>query len=166
MAKRFFSMTGIAVVVLIVLAACGTPKDDGPVPTVTRIASPINAPVLSPTPDPGAEPTTAPTEAAGANTGEATVETAAGAEEVTITGHDIYFDPSELTIKAGKVTFNLPNDGAALHNFSIDALGIKVDMPPGTTQTVEADIPAGTYEYYCDIPGHKEAGMVGTLVVE
>ncbi len=77
MAKRFFSMTGMAVVVLIVLAACGTPQDEGPHPTVTRIASPINAPVLSPTPEEGAEPTAAPTEATGDATGEATEESTA-----------------------------------------------------------------------------------------
>ena len=165
MAKRFSSMAGIAVVVLIVLAACGTPKDEGPAPTVTRIASPLNYPVLSPTPQPGAEQATAPaepTEAAGADTSEP----AGDVQEVTITGHDIYFDPSEVHIKAGKVKFNLPNEGAAQHDFSIDELGIQVDMPAGSTQSVEADVPAGTYQFYCNIPGHKEAGMVGTLVVE
>lgn len=164
MAKRFFSMTGIAVVVLIVLAACGTPQDDEPHPTVTRIASPINAPVISPTPEEGAEPTTAPSEAAGGSTPEATEETAGG-QELTVTAHDIYFEPVELTASAGTITFILPNEGAAMHNFDIDALDILVDMPPGTTQTLEVDIPAGTYEYYCSIPGHKDAGMVGTLVV-
>ncbi len=166
MAKRFFSMTGIAVIVLIVLAACGSPQDDGPHPTVTRVASPINAPVISPTPEAGAETTTEPTAAADADSGEATAEPAAGGQEVTIVGHDIYFDPADVTIKAGKVTFDLPNEGAAMHNFAIDELGISVDMPPGTTQTVDADIPAGTYQYYCNVPGHKDAGMVGTLVVE
>lgn len=167
MAKRFFSMAGIAVVVLIVLAACGTPQDDGPEPTVTRIASPINAPVISPTPEAGAEPTTAPSdESVDADSGEATAEPADGGQEVTVVGYDIYFDPADVTIKAGKVTFILPNEGAAPHNFAIDELGISVDMPPGTTETVEADIPAGTYQYYCNVPGHKDAGMVGTLVVE
>lgn len=168
MAKRFFSMTGMAVVVLIVLAACGAPTDDhGLEPTVTRIASPINAPVISPTPAEG-QPTATPATAAGspeasADTGNAS---ASGEQEVTITAHDIYFDPSEVHIKAGKVKFILPNEGAAPHDFSIDELNISVALAPGATETVEADIPAGTYTYYCNIPGHKEAGMVGTLVVE
>lgn len=166
MAKRFFSMTGIAVIVLIVLAACGTPQDDEPEPTVTRIASPANAPVISPTPEEGAAPTAAPTEGAEEPTAEQSAEPGGGAQEVNIVGHDIYFDPAEVTIAAGAVTFILPNEGAAAHNFAIDELGISVDMPAGTTQTLEADIPAGTYEYYCNVPGHKAAGMVGTLVVE
>ena len=167
MAKRFFSMTGLAVVVLIVLAACGSPDDDGPHPTVTRVASPINAPVISPTPEEGAEPAAAPTEAAAQEPGEGTQEAGAeGGQEITVVSHDIYFDPSEITAQAGTITFVLPNEGAAEHDFSIDALDIHVNLPSGTTQTVEADIPAGTYEYYCAIPGHKDAGMVGTLVVE
>ncbi len=166
MAKRFFSMTGIAVVVLIVLAACGSPQDDEPHPTVTRIASPINAPVLSPTPEEGAEPTAGATEATGGENGEATQEAGGAGQEVTVVAQDIYFEPSELTVQAGAVTFILPNEGAAQHDFSIDELGIKVDMPAGSTQTLEVDIPAGTYQYYCSIPGHKDAGMVGTLVVE
>lgn len=164
MAKRFFSMTGMAVVVLIVLAACGAPKDEGPEPTVTRIASPINAPVVTATSVPG-EPTAAPTAAEG----EATVAgagDASGVQEVTITGHDIYFDPAEVHVKAGKVKFTLPNEGAAEHDFSIDELNIQVNMPAGTTQTLEVDVPAGTYQYYFNIPGHKDAGMVGTLVAE
>jgi plastocyanin len=166
MAKRFFSMTGIAVVVLIVLAACGAPDEDTPHPTVTRIASPINAPVVSPTPAEGEEPPAEPTEEAGGESGEATEQSGAGAQEVTVVGHDIYFEPAEITATAGSITFTLPNEGAAQHDFSIDELGIKVDMPPGSTQTLEAEIPAGTYEFYCSIPGHKDAGMVGTLVVE
>jgi plastocyanin len=166
MAKRFFSMTGIAVVVLIVLAACGAPKDDGPHPTVTRIASPANAPILSPTPEEGAEPTEAATEETGGDTGEATEESGSGAPELSVIARDIYWETAELSAPAGTVTLTITNEGAALHDFVIDALDIKVDLPPGGTQTVEVDLPAGTYEFYCSIPGHKEAGMVGTLVVE
>src|SRR5215213_6478408 len=119
MAKRFFSMTGIAVVVLIVLAACGASQDNGAHRGVTRIASQINAPVVSPTPADGEEATAAPTEASGGDTDEGTAESG-GAQEVTVTGHDIYFEPSEVNIKAGAVTFILPNEGAAEHDFSID----------------------------------------------
>ena len=57
------------------------------------------------------------------------------------------------------------NDGAAPHNFSIDELGIDIDVAPGETQETVINAPAGEYEYYCNVPGHKEAGMVGTLTV-
>jgi plastocyanin len=97
-------------------------------------------------------------------------EPAAGegaAESVTVESYDIYFEPSELSIPADTdVTVSLPNEGVALHNFSIDALGIDVDIAPGTTEEVVINAPAGEYEYYCNVPGHKPAGMLGTLSVE
>jgi uncharacterized cupredoxin-like copper-binding protein/mono/diheme cytochrome c family protein len=89
------------------------------------------------------------------------------AKPVEIVAHDIYFDPKEVTIPANTdVTISLPNQGAAPHTFSIDALKISVDLPPGETKSVVVNAPPGTYEYYCDVPGHKEAGMVGTLTVK
>ena len=44
---------------------------------------------------------------------------------------------------------------------------VHVAAAPGATGTVDfTPSEAGTYEFYCTIEGHKEAGMVGTLVVE
>ena len=92
---------------------------------------------------------------------------AAAAEPVTVTSLDIKFDPTEVSIPAETdVTFSLPNEGAALHNFSIDDLEIDVDQAAGETQEIAVNAPAGEYEYYCNVPGHREAGMVGTLIVE
>ena len=96
-----------------------------------------------------------------------TPSAAATAASATIESYDIYFEPKELTIPAGTdVTVTLPNDGMTLHNFSIDALDINVDIAPGETKTVTINAPAGSYEYYCNVPGHKPAGMVGTLTVQ
>ncbi|MDF3018142.1 MAG: halocyanin precursor-like protein [Thermomicrobiales bacterium] len=107
--------------------------------------------------------TTGATPAAGGE--EAAAGVGAG-EAVTVESYDIYFEPAELTIPADTdVTVSLPNAGAAPHNFSIDELGISVDIAPGATEETVINAPAGTYEYYCNVPGHKEAGMVGTLTV-
>ena len=89
---------------------------------------------------------------------------AAGTGSVRVESYDIYFEPRELTIPAETdVTVTLPNEGMTLHNFSIDALGISVDIAPGETKAMTINTPAETYEYYCNLPGHKPAGMVGTL---
>ncbi|HET7094976.1 MAG TPA: cupredoxin domain-containing protein, partial [Thermomicrobiales bacterium] len=98
----------------------------------------------------------------------ATTAPAAAAKSYTITAHDIFFDPKALTIPANTdVTIHLPNEGASPHDFSIDALKIAVALDPGETdKTVVINAPPGTYEYYCNVPGHKEAGMVGTLTVK
>jgi uncharacterized cupredoxin-like copper-binding protein len=86
----------------------------------------------------------------------------------TIAMIDINFDPKEVTIPANTdVTINLVNKGAAVHNFNIDQLNVHSgDIQPGQTGTVTVNAPAGDYQYYCAIPGHKEAGMVGTLHVQ
>jgi uncharacterized cupredoxin-like copper-binding protein len=49
----------------------------------------------------------------------------------------------------------------------IDALNVKLEhVQPGQTATVSfTPTVAGTYEYYCDVPGHKDAAMKGTLTV-
>ncbi len=89
---------------------------------------------------------------------------------IVLEAKDIAFEPTELTIKAANepVTIKMENTGAAMHNFTIDSLNISVDVQPG--ETVDIVIPAGTapgtYDFYCNVPGHKEAGMVGKLTVE
>lgn len=83
---------------------------------------------------------------------------------------DIAFQPHELTIYASTlpVTIVMENTGAAEHNFTIDSLDISVNVQPG--DAVDIVIPAGTapgvYDFYCNIPGHKEAGMVGKLIIK
>ncbi len=116
-------------------------------------------------------------DAAAATPGAAGATPAAGGEEqaaeqgageaLVVESYDIYFEPEELSIPAETdVTVQLPNVGAALHNFSIDELGIDVDIAPGATEETVINAPAGEYEFYCNVPGHKAAGMLGTLTVQ
>jgi plastocyanin len=60
----------------------------------------------------------------------------------------------------------ISNQDAFDHSFDIDALNIHVRLPAkGTAAVVVKANRAGTLEYYCGVPGHKDAGMVGALVV-
>jgi probable HAF family extracellular repeat protein len=98
---------------------------------------------------------------AGSTTGELL------ADKVEIVSHDIYFELEDVAIAANTaVTFVLPNEGITAHNFSIDALGVSVDLFPGATEELVINAPPGLYKYYCNVPGHKDMGMVGTLTVE
>jgi len=103
--------------------------------------------------------------AAGADSGEGQSAAAAAADVVA---GDIYFDPKQLTLAANTdVQVTVTNIGAAAHDFVIDELGIKTAMlNPGGSETVTINAPAGDYEYYCNVPGHKAAGMRGTLTLQ
>ncbi|CAN5768526.1 hypothetical protein BH23CHL4_BH23CHL4_18610 [soil metagenome] len=130
---------------------------------VSEDASPA---VASPA-DIDASPAPDDAEAAAEDTTDADGEGAAAVEPVTVVSHDIFFEPVEVTISPGTdVVFSLPTEGAASHNFSIDELEISVDLAPGETKEIMVNAPPGEYVFYCDVPGHREAGMIGTLLVE
>jgi uncharacterized cupredoxin-like copper-binding protein len=167
--RRTGVMTVVASFALVALTACGgggeqAHEDVTRVPIVSDAAVQATRDAASaPAATPGAEGGTL---AAGATPGAAGDETATAAVSVEVVSQDIFFEPSEVTIPANTdVTVNLPNKGAAPHNFSVDELGIDVDIAPGATEQAVINAPAGEYEYYCNVPGHKEAGMVGTLIV-
>jgi uncharacterized cupredoxin-like copper-binding protein len=95
------------------------------------------------------------------------VEPNASAEVVTIEGVDIDWNPNEVTIPANTdVTFSIPNNGVTFHTFVIPEYDIKLNMEPGSVQEVTVNLPPGRYDFICDVPGHAEAGMVGTIIVE
>lgn len=89
------------------------------------------------------------------------------AADFTIDLVDIAFDPSDLTIPADTdVTIALVNKGVATHDFNIDKLDLESGyIAPGTTKVITINAPAGSYDFYCNIPGHSAAGMVGVLTV-
>lgn len=75
------------------------------------------------------------------------------------------FDPSEIVIPADTdVTLRLVNVGAASHNLTIDGAGIVSPVLAGGEETtIVVNLPAGDYSIGCDVPGHRLAGMTGTL---
>lgn len=113
-----------------------------------------------------AQPATTETPAAPATTPVPTAAAAAGTtgKTVSLEAGNFYFKPNAVTIAAGTpVTFAIANVAQIPHNFSIDELKISVALPPGQTTEVTVTAPAGSYQFYCDLPGHRSAGMFGTL---
>jgi uncharacterized cupredoxin-like copper-binding protein len=94
------------------------------------------------------------------------------AQQVRITGLDIRYEPTTLTVRSGSpVRLTLNNTGALVHDWVVDDLeGKKVstgDVGAGRSGNVEfTPTRPGTYQFYCVQAGHKEAGMVGTLTVQ
>ena len=85
---------------------------------------------------------------------------------VSMSSGNMFFNPNKVTAQVNqKVTINFSNSG--FHTFVIDALGVEVDLKGKDTATITfTPTKKGTFEFYCDVPGHKAAGMFGTLVVE
>jgi len=102
---------------------------------------------------------------AGANAG-VSAETLAALPAFTAAHH--HFDQAELRARAGEtVAIRLENQDAAGHSFDIDEFDLHVSMPPGQPALALFKVSTpGTYTFYCGVPGHREAGMVGTLIVE
>jgi plastocyanin len=150
---------------------CATPLAESGAPPATVVPAPTTAADAG-----GSEPGTpialvpcgTPTNPAGGESGTGDQGNAAANTAVTIEMVDIAFNPKEVTIPANTdVTITLPNNGVAVHNFHVDELGIQSeDVQGGGSTTVTINAPAGTYEFYCAVPGHREAGMTGTLTVQ
>jgi uncharacterized cupredoxin-like copper-binding protein len=81
------------------------------------------------------------------------------------------FEPATITVKKGTpVRLTLTNGSALEHDWVVDNLdGKKIELhtgPKASATTEFTPTVAGSYEFYCSIPGHREAGMKGTLTVQ
>ncbi|MBI3998367.1 MAG: cupredoxin domain-containing protein [Armatimonadetes bacterium] len=91
----------------------------------------------------------------------------AGARTIEIVATDFAFTPAEITVRAGEVVnIRLVNRGVTLHDIVIPAQEIWIVAPEGESAITafRAGAP-GTYEFFCSVPGHREAGMVGRIIV-
>ncbi len=79
---------------------------------------------------------------------------------------DLYFEPEELSASAGEIEVVLDNVGDVEHDFVIEEEDdtVVVHADPGETATGTITLDAGTYTFYCSIPGHR-ATMEGVLEV-
>ncbi|MEX2587914.1 MAG: cupredoxin domain-containing protein [Actinomycetota bacterium] len=90
-----------------------------------------------------------------------------GGEQIEVQAGEFVFDPSRIEITAGEpVNIGLSNRGALIHDFTIVELDFQLRANAGRRSTGGLEVTdAGRYRFECTIPGHAQAGMVGTLVV-
>jgi len=115
------------------------------------------------------------------------------ATEITLVAQDFSYSPATMTVPAGEsITLILKNDGKVQHDFVIEKINVTnvieddnsssghdmghdmsgmdyslhVSTMPGEASTIKfTPTEAGAYEIFCSVEGHKEAGMVGKLIV-
>jgi plastocyanin len=127
---RRLGLFSIAVLVLLVTAACGA--DDSPV--------------------------TGPTSA------DSSGEKPAG---ITVIAKDISLAPANVRTTSGDVHITYRNEGSIVHTLVIEGVdGFKLDVAgTGDVDKGSVTLAPGTYTMYCDVAGHRQAGMHATLEV-
>jgi uncharacterized cupredoxin-like copper-binding protein len=103
-------------------------------------------------------------EGGGATAGEGAAQT------VDMSATEFEFDPSDPTVEAGTVAFNVTNDGSAPHNLEVEGPSgeqeLEQDLAPGESGTLTVDLSEpGTYEMYCPVGNHRDQGMEGEITV-
>jgi plastocyanin len=78
------------------------------------------------------------------------------------------FDSKQLSAKAGSVTLTFTNGSPIEHNVTVaQGTAVLAATPTftGASRTLTIKLKAGTYTFYCSVPGHRQAGMEGTLKI-
>ena len=144
---RISALSLVAVALTLGLAACGgsssssTSSPSAPAPSSSSTSS----------------------SASGTSGGGSTIKDAADPSG------QLKFTSSTLTASAGKATIDFTNSSSVAHNMTIvDSSGKQVGATPtftGGTKSFTADLKPGKYTFFCSVPGHRQAGMQGTLTV-
>jgi plastocyanin len=139
--RRVSAVFAVAAIAALGLAACGGDDDDD----TTAASTPA-------------------TTTAGAGGGGSEVDIS------TPPGSDLAFAQTDVSTKAGRVTVNFDNVQSTPHDVVIaDSSGQdlgETDLVSSSSTSTTVELQPGTYTFFCDVPGHEEAGMKGTLTVK
>ena len=78
------------------------------------------------------------------------------------------YTKSVLRVPAGRVTIDFTNSSPVSHHLTVTSGGRLLGAPPtnqGGSHSLTLNLKPGRYQFYCSVPGHRQAGMHGTLVV-
>lgn len=97
--------------------------------------------------------------------GDSSEEAEAG---VTVIAKDISLAPATVRATAGDVHITYRNEGSIVHTLLIEGVdGFKLDVASrGDVEEGSVRLAPGTYTMYCDVAGHRQAGMHGTIEVQ
>jgi plastocyanin len=173
-------IVGTITAVLVVIAASmavitsGSPAKGAQSAASSTAAAPAPAPAAS-TPAKSTPATSTPKGSPKATTGTPAPPSSPAAQEAVSTlklaanpGGQLSYDTKQLSAKAGKVTIEMTNMSPIEHNVTIAKGTTVLGATPtfvGSTKTVTVSLKPGTYTFFCSVPGHRQAGMEGTLTV-
>jgi plastocyanin len=145
--KRLALILSLLALAAFGLVACGDDDDDDAATEATT-----------------EETTTDETTADGGGGGGGTVQISAAADG------SLAFEQTEVSAPAGEVTVEFDNPASVGHDVVVESSDdeelIRTDVISGDQTTASGELEAGDYTFYCSVPGHREAGMEGTLTAE
>jgi plastocyanin len=85
--------------------------------------------------------------------------------DVVLNIQNAAFSAKQVSASSGQVSVSLTNQDLFWHTFTVDKLGLNVTLPVNSHRRVTFNAAPGTYTFYCAIPGHRQAGMQGTITI-
>jgi plastocyanin len=148
------------------------PKDLASGQTLSDVSAYVSQSVDRPGQDTGLLATAVPAPGAG----KPAVEKAGKLEIPASPTGQLEYVTNKATATAGTVTITMPNMSGVSHNIAIEPgsggatatgspVGASSFITKGST-SVTVSLKPGTYTYFCQAPGHRAAGMYGTLTVK
>jgi uncharacterized cupredoxin-like copper-binding protein len=140
-------------------------------PSVSSAPAASSGGAAGTTTTPAAASGTASTPAAASGTAPSAPSAAGKATKLALAanpGGQLSFNTKTLSAKAGQVTISLNNASPLEHNLTIARGTSVLGATPtfvGGSRTLTLTLKPGTYTFYCSVPGHRYAGMEGTLKV-
>jgi plastocyanin len=133
--------------------------------------SSTEAPASSPAESTGSTPaTTSPTATTG-TPAPASSPAASATTKLKLAANpagQLAFNTKQLSAKAGTVTIEMTNMSPIEHSVAVSEGSKILGQTPvfsGGSKSVTLKLKAGTYTFFCTVPGHRQAGMEGTLTV-
>lgn len=161
MFRTRWRIASLALVVgAIALAGCGGSKSSSSASTESSPPATTSTASTASTPSTSSQ-TAAPPASSG---GSSALSLSANSEG------QLAYSTTSLSAKAGKVSIDFTNMAALAHNVTVESSsGSVVGSTPtfqGGSKTLSLTLKPGTYKFFCSVPGHRQAGMEGTLVVK
>jgi uncharacterized cupredoxin-like copper-binding protein len=86
---------------------------------------------------------------------------------VTLKDFSVTVDQSG-NLTPGTYTFHVTNEGPSAHNLTVDGPDVEDEATPtfgSGSKDLTVTLKSGSYELYCSVPGHKQAGMETHITV-
>jgi plastocyanin len=151
--RTVFSISTLALAAaLLALAGCGSSSSNSSSSASTAAEAPTTSSSTAAAPAPAGE------------SGSSKVSLEANPEG------QLAYNTKALSAKAGKVSVDFTNKSSLPHNVTIESSsGEKLGATPtfsGGSKSLSVNLKPGTYKFFCSVPGHRQAGMEGTLTVK